>query len=173
MMRNEIIMKKTYVAAAALMVSISTANAAKTFVDVPVISSTPIQQTSEIRTPVQNCSEQLVRVDNNGNLLPTLFGAAIGGFMGSQIGGGNGRFAATALGTLFGAGVGQQNWGKKLEPKYHRRNVCTTSYNISHQTMTVGYMVTYTFEGQTYTTRMQTAPSNKIRLMLNTTHTVK
>jgi uncharacterized protein YcfJ len=173
MMRNEIIMKKTYVAAAALMVSISTANAAETFVDVPVISSTPIQQTSEIRTPVQNCSEQLVRVDNNGNLLPTLFGAAIGGFMGSQIGGGNGRFAATALGTLFGAGVGQQNWGKKLEPKYHRRNVCTTSYNISHQTTTVGYMVTYTFEGQTYTTRMQTAPSNKIRLMLNTTHTVK
>ena len=81
MMRNEIIMKKTYVAAAALMVSISTANAAKTFVDVPVISSTPIQQTSEIRTPVQNCFEQLVRVDNNGNLLPTLFGAAIGGLM--------------------------------------------------------------------------------------------
>ena len=165
-------MKKTYVAAA-LMASISTANAAETFVDVPVISSTPIQQTSEIRTPVQNCYEQLVRVDNNGNLLPTLFGAAIGGLMGSHFGGGDGQLAATALGTLFGAGVGQQNWGKKMEPKYHRRNVCTTSYNIAHQTRIVGYMVTYTFEGQTYTTRMQTAPSNKIRLMLNTTHTVQ
>ena len=162
-------MKKTYVAAAALMASISTANAAETFVDVPVISSTPIQQTSEIRTPVQNCYEQLVRVDNNGNLLPTLFGAAIGGFMGSQFGGGDGQLAATALGTLFGAGIAQKN----REPKYHRSNVCTTSYNIAHQTRIVGYMVTYTFEGQTYTTRMQTAPSNKIRLMLNTTHTVQ
>ena len=36
----------------------------------------------------------------------TLLGAAIGGFAGSQFGGGSGKLAATAAGTLFGAAVG-------------------------------------------------------------------
>ena len=38
----------------------------------------------------------------------TLGGAALGGFLGSQIGGGKGRLATTAAGTLIGALVGSE-----------------------------------------------------------------
>ena len=76
-------MKKTIVAATALMLYANGANAGQTFVEVPVMNSVPIQETSEIRTPVQSCTEQLVEVDRRGNIISTLAGAAIGGLMGS------------------------------------------------------------------------------------------
>ncbi len=171
-------MKKTIVAAAALMLYANGTNAGQTFVEVPVMNSVPIQETSEIRTPVQSCTEQLVEVDRRGNIISTLAGAAIGGFLGSQFGGGTGKLAATAMGTLGGAAIGSNGLSKEWPlknntPQYKKETICTTSYNIQHQTSIVGYMVTYNFEGQTYTTRMQSAPGNTIRLMLNTTHTVQ
>ena len=176
MIRYEV--KKTLVATAGLMLFANGANAGQTFVEVPVMNSIPIQETSEIRTPVQSCTNQLVEVDESGNIIGTLVGAAIGGFIGSKIGGGNGQLAATAFGALSGAAIGNNGLSKEWPlknntPQYKKETVCTTSYNIQHQTSIVGYMVTYNFEGQTYTTRMQSAPSSTIRLMLNTAHTVQ
>jgi outer membrane lipoprotein SlyB len=100
-------MKKTIVAAAALMLYANGANAGQTFVEVPVMNSVPIQQTSEIRTPVENCAYRLVPVDEKGNdslLLPIIAGI-VGGFAGSNIGAGNGQLAATALGAIIGVGA--------------------------------------------------------------------
>tara|TARA_R110002074_G_scaffold41402_1_gene109746 strand:+ start:471 stop:989 length:519 start_codon:yes stop_codon:yes gene_type:complete len=171
-------MKKTLLATTALMMYGTAATAGQTFIDVPVINYNPIKTTSEIRTPVQNCTEQLVQVDSKGNIIGTLIGAAIGGFVGSQIGGGTGNLAATAIGTLGGAAMGSNglsnDWPlKKKTQNYKKETVCTTSYNIQHETKIVGYMVTYNFEGQSYSTRMQTQPGKSIRLMLNTAHTVQ
>ena len=104
MIRYEV--KKTLVATAALMLFANGANAGQTFVEVPVMNSIPIQETSEIRTPVQSCTNQLVEVDESGNIIGTLVGAAIGGFIGSKIGGGHGQLAATAFGALSGAASG-------------------------------------------------------------------
>ena len=181
-------MKKVLLTTTALMMCAQAASAGQTFVDVPVISTQVIQATSETRTPVRNCTEQLIRVDQQGrsqggnSAVGTLLGAAIGGFTGSQIGSGSGQLAATALGTLGGAVVGNRamrsnglskEWPlNREEQRYKKEVICTTSYNIQHQTNIVGYNVTYNFEGQTYTTRMQTPPGKSIRLMLNTTHTV-
>jgi uncharacterized protein YcfJ len=108
-------MKKTIVAAAALMLYANGANAGQTFVEVPVMNSVPIQQTSEIRTPVENCAYRLVPVDEKGNdslLLPII--AIVGGFAGSNIGAGNGQLAATALGTIIGVGAIGSNGLSKI-----------------------------------------------------------
>ena len=170
-------MKNTLVAVAALVLYANEATAEQTFVEVPVMNSVPIQQTSEIRTPVENCAYRLVPVDEKGNdsLLLPIIGGIVGGFAGSNIGAGNGQLAATALGAIIGVGAGHagQRYSPPSQQPYENRKVCETSYNIQHQTSIVGYMVTYNFEGQTYTTRMQSAPGNTIRLMLNTTHTVQ
>lgn len=48
-----------------------------------------------------------------GETLGTLGGAAAGGLLGSQIGGGTGKLAATAVGTLIGALAGRE-LGKRL-----------------------------------------------------------
>ena len=74
-------MKKLLLSTAAAMLISSGANAAQTFVEVPVLNVQPIQQTSEIRTPVNNCSQQLVPVDQNGNLVQSLIGGALGGLL--------------------------------------------------------------------------------------------
>jgi len=168
-------MKKTLLATAAMLYATG-ASAGQTFVEVPVVSSVAVQQTSEIRTPIRNCTDQLVEVDERGNAVGTLVGAAIGGLIGSQLGGGTGKLAMTGLGVLGGAAIGSNGLSKDWPPRkkqYRKETVCTTSYNIQHQTTIVGYNVTYNFEGQKYTTRMQTAPGKSIRLMLNTSHTVQ
>ena len=55
-------MKKTLLATTALIMYGTAATAGQTFIDVPVINYNPIKTTSEIRSPVQNCTEQLVQV---------------------------------------------------------------------------------------------------------------
>lgn len=46
----------------------------------------------------------------DANVLGTLGGAIVGAAIGSQIGGGNGRTAATAIGAVVGGVIGSQNW---------------------------------------------------------------
>ena len=172
-------MKKTLLATTALMMYGTAATAGQTFVEVPVIRSIPIQQTSEIRTPQKNCAHRMIHVDDrgrafpgqNGNIIGTIIGSALGGFVGSNIGKGKGQLAATAIGVLGGASVGRA-YSPPRQPQYVNREVCETSYKIQHVTNVVGYNVTYNFEGQVYTSRMQTQPGNSIRLLLNTTHSV-
>lgn len=66
-----------------------------------VVSSTPIyEQNYEI---VSRCAQ-----DNSSNVLGTIGGAAIGGAIGSTIGGGHGRNVAIILGSISGAYAGNQ-----------------------------------------------------------------
>ena len=76
------------------------------------------------------------KADNH--LLGTLLGAAGGGFIGSNIGSGNGRLAATAFGTLFGAYVGNQ-----VSRANHNRYPQTTTTTRTRTTTTVNRNVFY------------------------------
>jgi len=64
----------------------------------------------------------------------TLGGAAIGGLLGSQIGGGSGRLAATAVGALLGAYAGN-SLGKSLDraDKAHAAQAQQQAYNAPMQ----------------------------------------
>ena len=172
-------MKKMLFTTTALIVYGTAAAAGQTFVEVPVIRSVPIQQTSEIRTPQKNCAHRMIHVDDrgralpgeNGNILGTIIGGALGGFVGSNVGSGKCQLAATAIGVLGGATIGRA-YAPPRRAQYVNREVCETSYRIQHVTNIVGYNVTYNFEGQVYTSRMQANPGTSIRLLLNTTHSV-
>ena len=47
-----------------------------------------------------------VKAASDQEFIGTLIGAAVGGFLGSNVGKGKGQLAATAVGTLLGAGIG-------------------------------------------------------------------
>ena len=49
---------------------------------------------------------QPVKAASDQEVIGTLIGAAVGGFLGSNVGKGKGQLAATAVGTLLGAGIG-------------------------------------------------------------------
>ncbi|CCQ75274.1 glycine zipper 2TM domain-containing protein [Magnetospira sp. QH-2] len=60
----------------------------------------------------------------DGFLQPgTLIGAAAGGLLGSQIGQGDGKLAATAAGTLLGAGFGYAISNEQIDPPRRTRAV--------------------------------------------------
>jgi surface antigen len=52
--------------------------------------------------------------EGNNQTGATLLGAGLGGLLGSQFGGGDGRLAMTAIGTLAGAAIGSQV-GKRMD----------------------------------------------------------
>ena len=175
-------MKKTLLAAATALALVSTtAIADTTIVTVPITSVTPNYTISEIKTPVNNCSQQLVPVTRSGQVIGnggfnagTLIGGIFGGILGNQVGGGDGKTIATATGAVLGAHVlGNQIHNTTTTTQYENRTVCTTSYRIDHKQHISGYVVTYNFDGRSYNTVMTFAPrGDTLNLRLNKSHTI-
>lgn len=119
-----------------------------------VISSTPIVQ--QVAVPQQVCRDETVysapRTSGGGALL----GAIAGGAVGNAIGGGSGRAAATALGLVGGAFLGNQVEGQGRPPEYQDARRCDTE--TFYENRTVGYTVVYEYAGRQYTTRTDRDP---------------
>ena len=177
-------MRKTLLAAATALALVSTAAIAETtIVTVPITSVTPNYITSEVRTPVNSCTQQLVPVTRSGQVINnggfnagTLIGGIFGGILGNQVGGGDGKTIATATGSVLGAHVlGNQNQNSTTTTttQYENRTVCTTSYRIDHKQHISGYVVTYNFDGRSYNTVMTFAPrGDTLNLRVNKSHTI-
>jgi uncharacterized protein YcfJ len=86
-------------------------------------------------------------------------GAVAGGLAGNQIGGGNGKTAATALGAVIGALTGDrvQNDGAGQQ---QGRRVCT---NQPTQVIS-GYRVRYSYQGREGVTTMRQQPGETVRV---------
>ena len=149
------------------------------FVDAPVLSVNQLYKTSEIRTPVQNCSQQLVPYNTGSynqhrpNVGGGIVGGVVGGLLGNQFGRGRGNAAATALGAVSGVIIGSQmQYLQTLHQNpvthYEQKTVCTTSYNISHNQIPDGYLVKYEFGGKEYQTKTYYQPSSTIKLKVTT-----
>ncbi len=187
-------MKKTLLAAAAVACLMSTPAIAKhdrhtsgwdshnnrpyeqssTVVTVPVVNVNPQFRTSETRTPVQTCHEQMVPVTKNGDVLPgQILGGVVGGLLGNQIGGGTGKHVATGIGAVIGVITGGNLARGSGETHYEQRRVCNTTYHITHQQIPAGFLVVYQYEGVTYTTLMANDPGGSIRIRVQKSHTVE
>ncbi|MBC7452960.1 MAG: hypothetical protein H7335_04505, partial [Massilia sp.] len=83
----------------------------------------------------------------------------------NQVGGGNGRVAATAAGAIAGAMVGDRvendgrNGGQMQEQAVRQ---CRTVDSI--ESRTTGYEVTYDYRGRNYTSVMARDPGQRVRL---------
>ncbi|WP_404299984.1 glycine zipper 2TM domain-containing protein [Alicycliphilus denitrificans] len=122
-----------------------------------VLSSTPVTQ--QVAIPQQVCGNETIysgaRPTTGGG---AVLGAIAGGAAGNAIGGGSGRAAATALGVIGGALLGNQI--ESGRPGYQNVQRCTTE--TYYENRVIGYDVVYEYAGRSYTTRTQTDPGQWI-----------
>lgn len=86
--------------------------------------------------------------------------------MGNQVGGGNGRTAATAAGAIAGAIVGdrvENNQQVADQPVQQCRTI------DDWQSRNNGYSVTYEYNGRTYTSILPYDPGSRLRLRVSLT----
>lgn len=126
-----------------------------------VISSTPVIQ--QVAVPRQVCSNQPVAVQQPKSGAGAVMGALAGGAMGNAIGDGGGRAAATILGLVGGALLGDRIEGS---PGAQVQNVQQCSTQTFYENRTVAYNVTYEYAGKQYSVQMPQDPGPYVRLQI-------
>ncbi len=126
-----------------------------------VISSTPVVQ--QVAVPRQVCSQQQVAVPQQKSGGGAAIGALAGGAIGNAIGQGSGNAAATILGIVGGAILGNNIEGERGS-QVQNQQVCTTQ--TFYENRAVAYNVVYEFGGRQYTTQMAQDPGPYVRLQV-------
>jgi len=127
-----------------------------------VISSTPLIQ--QVNVPRQVCTTETVAVQQQKSGAGALIGAIAGGAMGNAVGGGNGKAAATMLGLMGGAILGDQIEGA---PQSQFQNVQRCGVQNFYENRTVAYNVVYEFSGKQYSVQMPNDPGQTIQLQIS------
>lgn len=125
-----------------------------------VLSATPI--TAQVPVPQSQCADeqQIVQPRNTGG--GALVGALIGGALGNSMGAGFGRAAATGLGLVAGAAVGDNLEAAGNPPVATTVRRCNTV--TRYENRVIGYDVAYDYNGQRYVTRTAQPPGERIAL---------
>jgi len=126
-----------------------------------VISSTPILQ--QVGQPRNVCTTEQIVVQQPKSGAGALMGAIAGGAVGNAIGGGSGQVAATMLGILGGAIVGDNIEG---QPMAQVQNVQRCSMQTVYENRTVGYNVVYEYAGKQYSVQMPSDPGPTVQLQI-------
>jgi uncharacterized protein YcfJ len=127
-----------------------------------VLSSTPVIQ--QVAVPRQVCGYQPVAVQQPNSGAGGVIGALAGGAIGNQFGHGGGRAAATVLGVVGGALLGNQIENNNNSPYVQNVQNCTTQ--TYYENRTVAYNVQYEYAGKQYNVQMPNDPGPTIRLQL-------
>jgi len=129
-----------------------------------VLAVKPIKET--IKTPREVCKDVAVTrqapVKDQHQITGTAIGAVVGGLLGNQVGGGNGKKLATVAGAVGGGYAGN----KTQEHLQSRDTYTTTETRCSTVTDTseklVGYDVKYELDGKVSQVRMDNDPGRQI-----------
>jgi uncharacterized protein YcfJ len=125
-----------------------------------VISSTPV--TAQVAVPQQECWDEQQVVQQRSSGAGALVGAIIGGAVGNGVGAGLGRAAATGLGVVAGAAIGDQAEANSYPPVATTVRRCQNASRLENRV--VGYDVVYEYNGQRYSARMPQDPGQRIAL---------
>jgi uncharacterized protein YcfJ len=128
-----------------------------------VISSTPVVQ--QVPVPRQVCNQQPVAVQPRSTGGGAVVGAIVGGLLGNTVGGGMGRAAATGLGVVAGAAVGDSVERNGQYPQQAYAQQCATQ--TTYENRTVAYNVQYEYAGKQFNVQMPYDPGATIRLQLS------
>jgi uncharacterized protein YcfJ len=128
-----------------------------------VLSSTPVVQ----QVPVQRqvCNTQPVAVQPQSSGAGAVIGGIVGGLLGNTVGGGFGRAAATGVGVVAGAAVGDNLERRGEYPQQALAQQCSTQ--TSYENRTVAYNVQYEYGGKQYSVQMPYDPGPSIRLQVS------
>lgn len=124
-----------------------------------VVSSTPIIQ--QVAVPRDVCTDEQVTYRGQKSGAGALLGAIAGGAAGNAIGDGSGRAAATAIGLIGGAMLGNRIEG---EPQSRTEVVRSCGTQTFYEPRTVAYDVVYEYAGRQYRTQMAQDPGRYVRL---------
>ena len=126
-----------------------------------VVSSTPVVQ--QFSVPKRVCSEEQVVVNGEKSGAGAAMGAIAGGAIGNTMGRGDGRAAATMLGIIGGAIMGDKIEGN---PNPQLRNVQRCTQQMVYESRITGYNVVYEFAGKQYSAIMPTNPGPVVQLQI-------
>jgi uncharacterized protein YcfJ len=127
-----------------------------------VISTTPVIQ--QYAVPRQVCSNQQVAVEQPKTGAGGLMGAIAGGAVGNQIGHGGGRAAATVLGVVGGAILGDRIEGPGATQVQNVQNCTTQTF---YENRATSYNVVYEYAGKQYTVQLPYDPGPTIKLQVS------
>lgn len=142
----------------------------------PVVNVEPIVRYVRVETPIRECWDEEEHYEprnhRRGTAGATIVGGIIGGVIGRQFGSGKGRDAMTVVGTLVGSAVANERAQRRQGYGYHEtrsRTVerCDVRYETHEEERIDGYRVTYEYNGQTYTTRMDRDPGKEIKVRVS------
>ncbi|WP_144410124.1 glycine zipper 2TM domain-containing protein [Chromobacterium vaccinii] len=128
-----------------------------------ILGVTPIREAGT--EPKQVChQEQVVHqapVQDENRIAGSVLGGVVGGLLGNQVGGGNGKKAATVIGALAGGYAGNrvQEGMQQRDQVTGTRTICNTEETKTEKI--VGYNVRYSLDGKTGTVRMDEKPKGK------------
>lgn len=157
-------MKKTVLLSAMGAIGLVSAQAASAQEVGRVISSTPVVQ--QVPVSRQVCTQQPVaaveqpQASSGGG---ALIGAIAGGLLGHTVGGGGGRAAATGIGAIAGAAVGDS---LERRPAYAAAPMQQCSMQTTYENRTTSYNVQYEYAGKTYNVQMPYDPGPTIKLQV-------
>ncbi len=127
-----------------------------------VISSTPIIQ--QVSVPRQVCTTEQVVVQQPKSGAGAVMGAIAGGAMGNAVGGGSGKTAATILGIVGGAMIGDSVEGSSPAQVQDVQRCTTQTF---YENRTVAYNVVYEYAGKQYSVQMASDPGPTIQLQIS------
>ncbi len=142
-----------------------------------LIAAVPVSKEVQVPTSRRECDQVPVTynqtVQNKQTSTPTnvIVGGLIGGVLGNQVVNGSKRDAATVVGAAAGGYLGYERAKRKNAPqtvqrtRYEQR--CHTVKGSRSELQSDGYDVTYRYQGQVYTTRMETPPPARFPVTLN------
>lgn len=125
-----------------------------------VISSTPVVQ--QVPVPHQVCSNETVAVQGQRSGGGAFLGAIAGGAAGNALGSGGGRAAATMIGLLGGAVLGDRI--EAPSSQYQNVQQCTTQTHYENRTTL--FNVVYEYQGAQYSAQMPADPGMYLRLQV-------
>ena len=126
-----------------------------------VISSNPVIH--QVAVPRQKCNPAQVVQQRPSSGGGALIGAVVGGLLGNTIGHGMGRAAATGVGVVAGAAVGDNVEGRNYQGQAVQQCATQTTY----ENRTVGYNVTYEYAGRQHTVQMPYDPGPTVPLQVS------
>jgi uncharacterized protein YcfJ len=125
-----------------------------------VISRVPAY--ASVAVPERQCFDQEQTVRQAPTGAGALVGALVGGGVGNALGNGAGRAAATGLGFIAGALIGDRVEAEATPPASAVVRSCQVVSRVENRV--VGWDVVYEYNGQRYATRLAADPGDRVAL---------
>lgn len=129
----------------------------------------PIYTSVRVSSPQRECRNHNSHRSNyqsRESYTTTIAGGIVGGVLGNQFGGGNGKKILTVAGALLGGSIGRdlgyQQPQTRTTSRYNHGEECHMVQTYHQEQRVDGYNVTYRYQGQTYTSRMDYDPGRRL-----------